>query len=124
MEDQGIVEVCAAVTSGTLGIEVTVVLTTQDGSAQGKLVELEKQPLLQHVMTLHSITATLDYEEELVGLLFRSGQDKQCVNITILDDGVLEDQEYFKATLTTVASRVTLNPDRAVVDISDDDSKE
>ena len=79
---------------------------------------------MQHVMTVCTITATLDYEEELVGLLFRSEQEKQCVNITILDDGVLEDLEYFTAKLTTVASRVTLNPDHAVVDISDDDSKE
>ena len=38
MEDQGTVEVCASVTSGSLGDEVTVILSTQDGSAEGKLL--------------------------------------------------------------------------------------
>ena len=58
-----------------------------------------------------------------MGLLFRAGQEKQCVNITILDDDVFEDQEVFNAALTTAASIVTLNPDHAVVNISDDDGK-
>ena len=38
MEDQDTVEVCAIVTSGSLGNEVTVTLGTQDGSAECKLV--------------------------------------------------------------------------------------
>ena len=38
MEDQGTVEVCASVTSGSLGAEVTVTLGTQNGSAEGKLL--------------------------------------------------------------------------------------
>ena len=38
MENQITVEVCAIVTSGSLGSEVTVVFGTQGGSAVGKLV--------------------------------------------------------------------------------------
>ena len=40
MEDQSTVEICVSVTSGSLGHEVTVtvVLGTQNGSAEGKLV--------------------------------------------------------------------------------------
>ena len=36
MEDQGTVEVCASVISGSLGSEVTVILRTQDEHAEGK----------------------------------------------------------------------------------------
>ena len=71
-----------------------------------------------------SIAATLDYEEELVGLLFRVGQEQQCVNITILDDDLLESPENFSIILATESARVVLNPDHAVVDISDNDGKE
>ena len=78
-------------------------------------------------MTLCSIVATLDYEEELVGLLFRSGQEKQCVNITILDDQLHDGLEDFSATLTTkpstMASRVTLDPHHAVVIVTDNDGR-
>ena len=38
MEDQGTVGVCAIVTSGSLGADVTVIFSTQDGSAEGKLM--------------------------------------------------------------------------------------
>ena len=62
-----------------------------------------------------------------MGLLFRSGQEKQCVNITILDDQLHEGRENFSATLTTkpstVASRVTLDPHHAVVNIFDNDGR-
>ena len=63
-----------------------------------------------------------------MGLLLKTEREKQCVNITILDDELLEAPEKFSATLTnmpsTVASRVTLDPNHAVVDISDNDGKE
>ena len=75
-------------------------------------------------ITVCCFAGTLDYEEELLGLLFRSGQEKQCANITILDDELPEELEVFNVTLTTEASRVILNPDHAVVDISDNDGKE
>ena len=76
------------------------------------------------MVTVCSIAATLDYEEQLVELLFRSGQEKHCVNITILDDRLLEDQEEFNVTLMVLESRVILNPDAAVVYIDDDDGKD
>ncbi len=37
MEDMGLIEVCALVRFGSLGSEVEVTLTTQDGSAEGKV---------------------------------------------------------------------------------------
>ena len=39
MEDQGTVEVCASVVSGNLSDEVTVVFSTQDENADGKVCE-------------------------------------------------------------------------------------
>ena len=42
------------------------------------------------------------------------------MNVAIADDDILEDTENFFGTLTTTDSGVTLNPDRAQVNIFED----
>ena len=42
------------------------------------------------------------------------------MNVPIINDDILEDTENFFASLTTTDSGVTLNPDRAQVDIIED----
>ncbi len=65
-----------------------------------------------------------DYETVMAQLLFSPGQDKQCVNITILEDDILEGAEDFRTTLSTSVDRVTLDPEMATVNIADDDGME
>ena len=45
-----------------------------------------------------------------------------CVNISILDDSVLEDDEQFQVLLETNEPMVTLTPSAAAVFIIDDES--
>ena len=45
-----------------------------------------------------------------------------CVNITILDDSILEENETFTMTLTTADSDVIIGTTMAAIIIIDDDS--
>ncbi len=67
---------------------------------------------------------TKDYESVMAQLLFGPGQVKQCVNITILEDDILEGPEDFQTNLSTSVDRVTLDPEMATVNIEDDDGME
>ena len=52
---------------------------------------------------------------------------RQCFNVTITDDLVLEDTERFSLTLTLADGSnvpVVVNPDVSEVEIVDDDSKQ
>ncbi len=57
-------------------------------------------------------------------LRFSPSQEHQCLNITILDDTILESEEDFQVTLTTVMERVTLDPDTTTITVADDDGKQ
>ena len=48
-------------------------------------------------------------------------QQQQCVNISILSDVIVEDTEDFYAALSTMDSAVVLTPDRARIEIIDND---
>ena len=50
---------------------------------------------------------------------------KQCFNVTIINDGALEDTEIFSLNLTLVGSTVpvVVDPDTSVVEITDRDRK-
>ena len=49
--------------------------------------------------------------------------DQGCVNVTILSDIFVENDEVFAVHLSTEDRSVILNPDRADVTITDNDSK-
>ena len=55
-------------------------------------------------------------------LTFLQGTSQQCANISISDDTVLENNEFFSVQLTTTDQAVTLSPRSATVTIGDDDS--
>lgn len=55
-----------------------------------------------------------------------SSTHRQCFNVTIIDDGELEDTEMFSLNLTLAGDPsvpVTISPDISVVEISDNDGK-
>ncbi len=62
-----------------------------------------------------------DYETVIAQQLFSPGQVRQCINIIILEDDILEGPEDFQTTLSTSVDRVTLDPELAIVNISDND---
>ena len=101
-EDQGTVKVCARIMDGSLAREIAISLSTQDGSA--------KNPD--------------DYSAMSATLIFNSNNDVQCVNISLMDDDILEGMEDFEVSLDQgEEERVILSPERAVVTIVNDDSE-
>ena len=51
------------------------------------------------------------------------GTPQQCVNISISDDAILENDEIFSLQLNTTDQAITLRPISANVTIGDDDRK-
>lgn len=62
----------------------------------------------------------MDYSEVSTSLLFTETVDRQCVNVTIVNDDILENIENFFANLTTIVSNILLEPDRAEIQIRED----
>ena len=81
-------------------------------------------PILLPFMFLSAI-APVDFGGAAVDFTFGPGVSRLCVEVTIEDDDILEDEEDFFATLTTTDPDVILNPDEARVVITEDpmDSK-
>lgn len=64
-----------------------------------------------------------DYDEENETLIFGPDQTRQCVNITVEDDGLLEGLETLDVILLNNPSFIVLDPDRAVIRVIDDDGE-
>ena len=62
----------------------------------------------------------VDYVAVSVDFTFDPGNSRRCVDVSIVDDDILEATENFFGDLTTTDPAVTLNPDRAQVDINED----
>ena len=56
-------------------------------------------------------------------VIFGPGETTADVNITIVDDNIMEGTEMFSATLTTADSNVMIGDGTATVTILDDDGK-
>ena len=67
-------------------------------------------------------SASDDYVAVNKTLTFAS-LEKQCLNVSIVNDNELENEEEFSLTLTTMEDRVRLDPDSTTVRITDDDGK-
>ena len=56
-------------------------------------------------------------------VIFQAGDDTATVEVTILDDTIIEESEIFTAALSTTESNVMLGDDIATITILDDDGK-
>ena len=68
-------------------------------------------------------SALRDYGAGSVILAFNSSVLQSCVDVGITPDTIVEDPETFTVRINTTEPRVTLQPDRGVVTITDDDSE-
>lgn len=69
-------------------------------------------------------TGDRDYTGSTVTVTFQPGEVQEYVNVTILDDDVLEGVEIFTATLTTDDSNVDISSDNtATITIVDHNSE-
>ena len=65
-----------------------------------------------------------DYAEPTpMELTIVAGTDQQCTSISISDDPILENDEFFSVVLNTTDQAVTLRPSVANITIEDDDGK-
>ena len=65
-----------------------------------------------------------DYTPTIEVLTFTSAPSQECVNITISNDAVVEQQETFGVRLSTTDQSVSLTQDEATVIINDDTGRE
>ena len=59
----------------------------------------------------------------VIGLPFSDSITRQCVNITILQDGIVESVETLSVNLLSFSPIVTLDVSTAIITIFDSDSK-
>ncbi len=101
------IELCASILEGILTFELPAInIELEDGSAE----------------------SGSDYSSPAnpSSLVFSDSSTRQCTMISIVDDETFENLvENFFVTLTETSStpRVTINPDRTIVNITDDESK-
>ena len=68
----------------------------------------------------------MDYGAVSIVMMFDSCQVRSCVDISIVNDTILEDEEAFDVTLLRTIgldSRIRLNPVDGVVVITDNDGR-
>ena len=73
------------------------------------------------ITVLLSSPAPGDYDVLTEILIFSASVTRICRNVSSVDDDILEEDEDFILTLNTTDSSVNLNPDEAIVTITDDD---
>ncbi|XP_064383720.1 adhesion G-protein coupled receptor V1-like isoform X4 [Halichondria panicea] len=101
-ESEGSVMVCAAITQGQLTGLAGVQLTTMDGTA--------------------TALSGSDYTGVTEFLIFSSSDVRQCVNIAIASDNLVESSETFTVELSSTSDAITLGVSMGTVTILDDDT--
>lgn len=128
-EGEGPLEVCVAI-DGALGVTVDVNLSSQDGTAEGItqgnfLLVITSLSMLRHNSVLHCVG---DDDYDVVNEVFifsPEGDPIQCLNISIIDDELVENTEIFTLLFTVSAdynARV-LSDKPATVTILDNDEQ-
>ena len=69
---------------------------------------------------LHYLDDT-DYFLEPSQLMFSTGSQSVCINVIVLDDLIVELEEMFTVTLSTIDDRITFTIDTAVIIITEND---
>ncbi len=68
-------------------------------------------------------TAASDYLSCETRVTFAPGQSEQTVNVTLINDDILEVVESFTGTLSTSMDQVVIDVDSTTISITDDDCK-
>ena len=127
--EQDDVEVCVEVLTGNLapGIILELEVQTMDGSAFGMSNIGQHQKKLTFLLTTSSFlnAGARDYEILMDNGTLSEGNPQACYDIVIEDDNVIELQELFYVSLTSlpgpIENLVTINPNVSSVLIIDND---
>ena len=122
-ENKSMIKVCATIYHPTIdcpiGFPFHVRLTTTNDSAgkeRVKITDLCQRPLF--------LESTVDYHHVSTILEFDTCETRQCTEISIVDDMIVELTESFSVTLERIPgldSRITLDPVYGEIEIIDDD---
>ena len=120
-EDGGSVEVCAIVHMPHIDCPIkfrfNVLLSTEDFSAGNA-------PICVSIHSFYITTESpMDYSSVITIVQFNECEQRSCINITIVDDEVPEDTEYFNLNLDRngLHERIQLDPVDGLVQITDND---
>ena len=80
-------------------------------------------PLFGYFTSDVHIAGNIDYDPVTESLILSFGAQRECINITIRDNDVVEDDRIFNVILSTTDQRLVLGIDMSEVLISDDDSE-
>ena len=100
-EGDGKAEICATKMSGNLLRTVTVILSTEDGTATSDLPR-----------DITAITPEVDLD---------MARSRACTDIRIEDDNIVEEDETFRVVVSSADSSVDIMPSTTVVTIVDND---
>ena len=118
-EEEGrMVEVCAVIRNGSLERSILVQIFTEDISAEGSRTHTQNLKLYHFFLIP---TEPNDYQAINSELVFDSDNERQCISISLENDGVLENIEELQVSLTSDEEAVILEPDKAVISILDTD---
>jgi len=109
-EDSGTAEICV-LQNGDSITDLTVIASPQESTAKGMS--------LQYVCC---ILGRFDYNPLPVSVQFSQTDDKQCFQITIVDDFDHEDIETFEVILLPNTGVTLIDPYMVIVTIIDDDN--
>lgn len=110
---------------GLIQRSVTITVNTSDGSATGEISVITYYKIFNITLYIRVITAS-DYSPTVTTLeYFPSSSISQvlCTNITVTNDGVVEDTEEFLVEINTTDSSVKILQSRSSVLIMDSSSK-
>ena len=123
-EDSGEVEVCVALTAGEIdGVTGVVQLSTQSVTASESGERFRRSIFTSSLTVLLLLSCTADYTALDIQLTFEV-VSRQCVNVSITDDGITEPEETFYMTLVPVSDFVTIRGISSSSVVIDDDDCE
>lgn len=114
-----VARLCARVLSGSIGRDVPITFSTEDGTADGKLPRPSHSPIINSPITS---PAPSDYTATSRVLTF-SDSTEICVDVPTTEDNIFEPDQNFVGRLTDNVPRVTVSPATSTVTIQDDDGK-
>ena len=102
--------------------DITIQLFTTNGSAFGKCINIIW--LTSNVINFLCTGRSIDYDSGPYNVTFHVGEISATLNISIKDDEIIENNEYFNVIINaTLLPNNVVNVDNATVTIMDDDGK-
>ena len=128
-ESEEVVNVTVTVQEGVLDKSVTFLLMTSDGTAKSKILmkHIQFKCKIVKCNCIQQILAGSDYSEGRISLTFDSSTTSHTVSIPIVNDELVEGDEFFTCLLLSVdelsSTNIVMLQNEVVVSIVDTSGK-